>query len=91
MTNWPKDIVKPCLCIIVTATRVDAEPFGDEVALWVKEQVLQREVEIEVESQDKAGNFIGGSNLSFLTTTSNNLASVQATCSVITQTCLYNW
>jgi len=50
-------------------TRVDAEPFGDEVAVHVKEMILQREVEIEVESQDKAGNFIGylfceGTNLS---------------------------
>lgn len=50
-------------------TRVEAEKFGDEAMLHVKEMVLQREVEIEVESQDKAGNFIGylfceGSNLS---------------------------
>jgi len=50
-------------------TRVEAEKFGDEAAVHVKEMVLQREVEIEVESQDKAGNFIGylfceGSNLS---------------------------
>ena len=40
-------------------TRVEAEAFGDECAAFVKEMVLQREVEIEVESQDKAGNFIG--------------------------------
>merc|ERR1719186_1363467 len=39
--------------------RMPAEPFGEEASLWVKEQVLQREVEIEVESMDKAGNFIG--------------------------------
>lgn len=39
--------------------KMPADPFGDEAALWVKEQVLQREVEIEVESMDKAGNFIG--------------------------------
>ncbi len=35
-------------------SKVEAEKFGD-----VKEMILQREVEIEVESQDKAGNFIG--------------------------------
>jgi len=46
-----------------------ADPYGDECVLFVKEQVMQREVEIEVESMDKAGNFIGymfvdGTNLS---------------------------
>jgi len=45
------------------------EPFGDECLLAVKEMTMQREVEIEVESMDKAGNFIGymwvdGMNLS---------------------------
>ena len=40
-------------------SKVEAEKFGDEAALHVKEMILQREVEIEVESQDKAGNFIG--------------------------------
>jgi len=45
------------------------EPFGDECLLHVKEMTMQREVEIEVESMDKAGNFIGylwvdGKNLS---------------------------
>merc|ERR1719237_1904164 len=40
-------------------TKVEADKFGDEAALHVKEMILQREVEIEVESQDKAGNFIG--------------------------------
>merc|ERR550519_2208659 len=34
--------------------RMPADPFGEEASLWVKEQVLQREVEIEVESMDKA-------------------------------------
>jgi len=43
--------------------------YGDECQLHVKEMVLQREVEIEVENIDKAGNFIGylfceGTNLS---------------------------
>ncbi|KAK1166906.1 staphylococcal nuclease domain-containing protein 1-like isoform X1 [Acipenser oxyrinchus oxyrinchus] len=37
----------------------DAEPFSDEACLFTKELVLQREVEVEVESMDKAGNFIG--------------------------------
>jgi len=55
--------------VMPDGTRVDAESYGDEVALHVKEMILQREVEIEVESQDKAGNFIGylfceGTNLS---------------------------
>merc|ERR1711972_569748 len=38
---------------------IKADPFGDEFSLHVKEMVLQREVEIEVENIDKAGNFIG--------------------------------
>lgn len=38
---------------------VEAEPFGTEALNFVKEMVLQREVEIEVESMDKGGNFIG--------------------------------
>ncbi|KAK1169095.1 staphylococcal nuclease domain-containing protein 1-like isoform X1 [Acipenser oxyrinchus oxyrinchus] len=37
----------------------DAEPFSEEACLFTKELVLQREVEVEVESMDKAGNFIG--------------------------------
>jgi len=45
------------------------DAFGDECLLHVKEMIMQREVEIEVESMDKAGNFIGymwvdGTNLS---------------------------
>jgi len=48
---------------------VKGDAHGDECLLHVKEQVMQREVEIEVESMDKAGNFIGylfidGANLS---------------------------
>merc|ERR1719369_1725300 len=55
--------------VMPDGTKVDAEAFGDECALHVKEMILQREVEIEVESQEKAGNFIGylfceGTNLS---------------------------
>merc|ERR1712025_1138074 len=38
---------------------IPADPYGDECSLHVKEMVLQREVEIEVENIDKAGNFIG--------------------------------
>ncbi|XP_061085447.1 staphylococcal nuclease domain-containing protein 1 [Conger conger] len=37
----------------------EAEPFSDEAMQFTKELVLQREVEVEVESMDKAGNFIG--------------------------------
>jgi len=45
------------------------DQYGDECLLHVKELIMQREVEIEVESMDKAGNFIGylwidGTNLS---------------------------
>lgn len=45
------------------------DPYGDEALLAVKEMTMQREVEIEVESMDKAGNFIGymwvdGTNIS---------------------------
>uniref|UniRef100_A0A672QRX3 Staphylococcal nuclease domain-containing protein n=1 Tax=Sinocyclocheilus grahami TaxID=75366 RepID=A0A672QRX3_SINGR len=36
-----------------------AEPYSDEATIFTKELVLQREVEVEVESMDKAGNFIG--------------------------------
>ncbi|XP_071476921.1 staphylococcal nuclease domain-containing protein 1-like [Diadema antillarum] len=35
------------------------EPFGDEALQYTKETCLQREVEVEVESMDKGGNFIG--------------------------------
>lgn len=37
----------------------EGEPFGDEALALTKEFCLQREVEIEVESMDKGGNFIG--------------------------------
>uniref|UniRef100_A0A0P5RPB4 Staphylococcal nuclease domain-containing protein 1 n=1 Tax=Daphnia magna TaxID=35525 RepID=A0A0P5RPB4_9CRUS len=37
----------------------DGEPFGDAALQFTKEHCLQREVEIEVESMDKGGNFIG--------------------------------
>merc|ERR1712088_503705 len=35
-------------------SKVEADKFGDEAATHVKEMILQREVEIEVESQDNA-------------------------------------
>nr|CAG4641473.1 EOG090X01F7 [Eurycercus lamellatus] len=37
----------------------EGEPFGDEALIFTKEHCLQHEVEIEVESMDKGGNFIG--------------------------------
>lgn len=36
-----------------------SEPFGDAAAIFTKEHVLQREVEVHVEAMDKGGNFIG--------------------------------
>ncbi|XP_071517216.1 staphylococcal nuclease domain-containing protein 1 isoform X2 [Panulirus ornatus] len=50
---------------------VPGEPFGEEALALTKNLVLQREVEIEVDSMDKGGNFIGwlhvdGKNLSVL-------------------------
>ena len=40
-------------------TVVPAEPFGNEAHSYVKEMILQREVDIAVEGMDKGGNFIG--------------------------------
>merc|ERR1712012_877899 len=37
----------------------EADPYGDEALTFVKEMIMQREVETEVESIDKGGNFIG--------------------------------
>merc|ERR1712043_92558 len=37
----------------------EGDPFGNEATSFIKEQIMQREVEIEVESIDKGGNFIG--------------------------------
>ena len=45
--------------IMLGVVQSEAEPFGDEALAFVKEMILQREVEIEVESIDKGGNFIG--------------------------------
>ena len=38
---------------------VEGEPFGDEALQFTKERCLQREVSIQVDTHDKAGNFIG--------------------------------
>jgi len=38
---------------------IEGEPFGNEALAFTKDIVLQREVEVEVEGMDKAGNFIG--------------------------------
>uniref|UniRef100_A0A3B4DLF0 Staphylococcal nuclease domain-containing protein n=1 Tax=Pygocentrus nattereri TaxID=42514 RepID=A0A3B4DLF0_PYGNA len=59
------------------------EPFSEEATLFTKELVLQREVEVEVESMDKAGNFIGwlhieGVNLS-VALVENSLSKVHFT------------
>ncbi|CAG7833367.1 unnamed protein product [Allacma fusca] len=48
---------------------IEGEPYGDEALNFTKDLCLQKEVEIEVDSIDKAGNFIGflwidGKNLS---------------------------
>ncbi|XP_071791896.1 staphylococcal nuclease domain-containing protein 1-like isoform X2 [Asterias amurensis] len=37
----------------------ESEPYSEEALQYTKELCLQREVEVEVESIDKAGNFIG--------------------------------
>ena len=36
-----------------------SEPYGAEAALWSNRKLLQREVELSVESNDKSGGFIG--------------------------------
>lgn len=62
---------------------IEGEPFGSDAMLFTKSQVLQREVQIEVESMDKGGNFIGwlfyeGKNLS-VELVSKGLSSMHAT------------
>lgn len=42
-----------------TIPATDAEPFGEEALAFTKEKCLQHEVSVQVESLDKAGNFIG--------------------------------
>ncbi|KAJ8938451.1 hypothetical protein NQ314_011487 [Rhamnusium bicolor] len=41
------------------APATDGEPYGDEALVFTKEQCLQKEVSIQVDTHDKAGNFIG--------------------------------
>lgn len=38
---------------------IQGEPYGNDALTFTKEAILQREVEIEVDSMDKGGNFIG--------------------------------
>nr|QBI71281.1 ebna2 binding protein P100 [Thermobia domestica] len=62
---------------------VESEPFGEEALQFTKDKCLQREVEIQVEAMDKAGNYIGwlwigGQNLSVMLV-EEGLASVHFT------------
>lgn len=41
------------------APATEGEPFGEEALNYTREKCMQREVEIQVESLDKVGNFIG--------------------------------
>ncbi|KAF0295232.1 Nuclease domain-containing protein 1 [Amphibalanus amphitrite] len=41
------------------AGTMEAEPFGEEAAAFTRDLCLQHEVQIEVDSMDKGGNFIG--------------------------------
>ncbi|CAN7995796.1 unnamed protein product, partial [Ixodes hexagonus] len=63
--------------------QVEGEPFGNEALAYTKGLCLQREVEVEVDAMDKAGNFIGwltveGVNLS-VALVKEGLASVHFT------------
>lgn len=40
-------------------TTLEAEPHGDEAAAFTRDMCLQRDVQLEVDSMDKGGNFIG--------------------------------
>jgi staphylococcal nuclease domain-containing protein 1 len=42
-----------------TKETITGEPFGNEARQFTKEICLQRDVEIEVDDIEKAGNFIG--------------------------------
>lgn len=37
----------------------EAEPYGEDALAFTRDKCMQREVSVQVESQDKAGNFIG--------------------------------
>lgn len=39
--------------------KIPSEPYGQEALMYTKEQIMQREVDVEVETCDKGGNFIG--------------------------------
>lgn len=39
--------------------KVEGEPFGEEALQFTRERVLQRDVEIKVDTTDKAGSMIG--------------------------------
>ncbi|XP_064490231.1 staphylococcal nuclease domain-containing protein 1-like [Ornithodoros turicata] len=54
---------------VLSGQTLEEEPFGNEALAFTKDLCLQREVEVEVESMDKAGNFIG-----WLTTEGVNLS-----------------
>jgi staphylococcal nuclease domain-containing protein 1 len=67
----------------VPQRRADAsEPFADEALEFVRKKCHQRDVEIEVETQDKGGNFIGnmwvGRKLFAVSILEEGLASVNA-------------
>jgi staphylococcal nuclease domain-containing protein 1 len=38
---------------------MEGEPFGEEALQFTRERVLQRDVEIKVDTTDKAGSMIG--------------------------------
>lgn len=62
---------------------LDGEMFGDDALAFTKELCMQREVEVEIENMDKAGNFIGwlwvdGTNLS-VALVEEGLATVHST------------
>ena len=43
----------------------EGEPFGNEATAFIKEQIMQKEVEIEVETMDKGNLIIQFSVLNF--------------------------
>lgn len=68
-----------------TGKILQADPYGDEALNFTKDKILQRKVEIRIESMDKFGNmigslFIGNTNLA-LGLVEEGLASVHPTCS----------
>lgn len=44
---------------IGSVSAVEAEPYGEEALAYTKDRCMQREVTVQIESVDKAGNFIG--------------------------------